>query len=153
MAGMLLGRIFRAVASGDHDGLVALLAEPAASSVDLNMRCPEGRTVLHMAASMGRPAMVALLAGAGADVDAPSGGGEPPRAETPLLLAAQRSPAAALELLRLGARADLRDVEGYSPVTRTEEALAGATGEERRLREQLAAALRVRLSGRTSPTQ
>ena len=154
MAGMLLGRIFRAVGSGDHDGLVTLLAEPAASSLDLNTRCPEGQTVLHLAASLDRAGLVALLAGAGADVDALSGG-EPPRRETPLLLAVQRSPAAALELLRLGARADLCDAEGRSPVTRNEEALAatGIAGEERRLREHLAAALRERLSERASSAQ
>ena len=152
MAGMLVGRIFRAVASGDHDGLASLLAEPGASCVDLNVCCPEGKTVLHMAASMGRPAMVPLLAGAGANVDALSGG-EHPRAETPLLLAAQRSPAAALELLRLGARADLCDAEGHSALSRNEEALAAATGEERRLREQLAEALRERISERTGATQ
>ena len=148
---MLLGSIFRAVGSGDHDGLVALLAEPVASGVDLNMRCPEGRTVLHLAASMDRPAMLAPLAGAGADVDALSGG-EPPLNETPLLLAAQRSPAAALELLRLGARADLCDAAGHSPASRNGEALAvaGIDGEERKLREQLAAALRERLSERLS---
>jgi hypothetical protein len=154
MAGMLLGRIFRAVGCGDHDGLASLLAENAASSVDLNTRCPEGKTVLHLAASMDRPGLVALLAGAGADVDALSGG-EPPRAETPLLLATQRSPAAALELLRLGARADLCDAEGRSPVICNEEALAaaGVAAEERRLREHLAAALRERLSVRASPAQ
>ena len=92
MAGMLLGRIFRAVGSGDHDGLVTLLAEPAASSLDLNTRCPEGQTVLHLAAPLDRAGLVALLAGAGADVDALRGG-EPPSRETPLLLAVQRSPA------------------------------------------------------------
>ena len=110
--------------------------------------------MLHLAASMDRPGLLALLADAGADVDALSGG-EPPRAETPLLLAAQRSPAAALELLRLGARADLCDAEGSSPATRNEEALAaaGVAGQERRLREQLAAALRERLSECTSPVQ
>ena len=140
-----LGLMFRAVCSGDDQKLQELLASRI-PGLDLNTRCPEGNTMLHMAAKMNKPLAVPLLAGAGADVDALSGG-EPPRGETPLLLAAQHAPAVALELLRLRARADLGSA-GHTPASRNLEALAAATGPERELREQLAAALAERLAGK-----
>jgi ankyrin repeat protein len=150
-AGMQLGLLFRAVSAGDAPKLQALLASRAAG-VDLNVRCPEGRTMLHLAAERGGAALVPLLVGAGAAVDAPSGGAAPMR-QTPLLLAAVHSPAAALALLSCGARAGLCDSDGGAPLAANAARLHAAAGPERALREQLAAALAARLAEEAAEAQ
>ena len=136
---MQLGMLFRAVCSGDTAKLESLLAARS-PGLNLDQRCPEGNTMLHMAARMNKPLAVALLVQAGADVNALTGPGEDAE-KTPLLLAAQHSPAVALELLKVGGDATLGDPRGHTPASLNAEALAAATGEERELRELLAAAL------------
>ena len=100
-----LGELIESIRQGETDTVAAALS----AHVDPNTMDDVGQTLLNWAAAYGTLEMVVLLCDAGADVD----GGE--RGTSLHFAAAFERTDICQELLRRGARTDMRDMDGRTP--------------------------------------
>jgi hypothetical protein len=109
-----------AAACGDRAALKVLLARPAAGNASDPRPEFAGRTPLHHAAQRGDSVMVSDLLSSGADPNLPDAAGHTPLHLVAATLELRHPEFAARRLLDGGARVDLRNARGLTPIEELE---------------------------------